>query len=324
MPDKIYKCPTCNSVVDESHYLKIMGLLKSNKKKEHESYLKGKTEGKEIGIKEQSLALDRVTNLYNKLLKENEIQNTGRTHQDAGRDYEVELTNQLRIDYPSDSIEHHGKVGDILHIVYLNNTQIGKIVYECKQEPTLKEDHIKQTYTAKLKRKADFGVLVTTGKRKRKSFDGFSHENDIFITTPSSVIFFIPLLRNLIISNYRSNMTIEEKNSMNNILVQYITQGDGKLSINSIIKESESSWNILLNDIKQSRYSWDERRKSIIRIGINALSLGSNINSISSNGRVMPLKIDDNILKLPVSFKESTDVDKFLLLTSNNELNRDK
>ena len=119
------------------------------------------------------------------------------TPQVEGFIFEKELMAELQKKFPDDKFVNTGKGGDVIQSVIVDKQVIGTIVYECKKVKNYSSKHVKQTWDAQRKRKAEFGVLVTNSMKK--GTNGFFIERDVLVVHGTAVIYVAGMLRRQIV-----------------------------------------------------------------------------------------------------------------------------
>lgn len=277
---KIYLCPTCKKELTKEEYDYALGIVKELK----EAIGKAREEGKEAGTQQYKTQVELLEKQHlthvGRLEKTIETLKAGTTAQKVGFKDEYSLCDNLKTQFPDDDIQHKGKLGDILQVVCVEDAEIGKIVYECKNKPRIESADIRQTFLAKQYRKANHAILVTTGERKRKPFDGLGYEHDIFIVTYALVIFLVNILRSHMVDMHHSSLPENQQADANRLLANYLTQGEGRLAINAISTQANLLAEGLQDEMIKTRKWWLERWNSIQTIGIAGNSILINIQLI--------------------------------------------
>lgn len=188
----------------------------------------------------------------------------GSTPQTEGLEFEEKLVARLRREFPDDHIQHEGKAGDVLHEVRIAGKRIGLIVYECKRTPNIPDGHVQQTARAKASRRADFAVLVTTGKRK--GFTGLSEIGGILIVSPLGVVALVALLREQAKALFRAGLTQGERQKVAQQLHGFICSPDFRNPIESVIRTAGDLGQMVLEEAVQHRRTWQRRWEKYQRL----------------------------------------------------------
>ena len=209
------------------------------------------------------------------------------TPQIEGLLYEKELMKQLQKRFKYDKFVNTGKGGDIVQNVVNNKESVGTMVYECKRVKNYVSKYVKQIYDAQHKRKAEFGVLVTNAMKKGTS--GFFVEKGVIIVHSTGVLYVASILRKQIvqISDMKLGQT-ERENAIKNILT-YLESSEFTNSVGSIIQDSVSLYNELVNEVKRHYKAWKERYSLYSRINSEANAIQGNTKALLS-GKIMEEK----------------------------------
>lgn len=311
-----YKCPLCDSALQQNKYLEIVGvweekkkfeqeqkkLMENLKKEEHklkkekaDLLLKQKKDlaktqkdflekGKEHEKKRTSRLIHYKTTELNKALArvkslETQLKN-GNTPQTDGLNFESELVKELKKMFPSDDIQHKGKGGDILHNINFKGKKIGSVLYECKKTQDFKPKYVNQIKEDMAKRNSTYGVLVTSAFQKGKS--GFWIEKGILIVHPYGTVHIAGFLREQLIEIHSLKLSEEERKLSMNKLFQYIKSDDFKNTIENTIHSSRELYSILQKEIKSHKTLWINRNKYLNKISNNMISVKQSCNIFNS------------------------------------------
>jgi hypothetical protein len=199
----------------------------------------------------------------------------GSTPQTEGLEFEGTLVERLQEEFPTDDIEHHGKSGDVVHIVHEDGSIVGRIVYECKRTALIQQAHVRQAYEARQERGADVAVLVTTGKRK--GFGGLDEDDGVVIVSPLGVIPLVALLRQYLIRLYRAHLTDAERSKAAVSLVKYVTGPQFRNPLEDMIGRARDLQKMLQLEVKQHVKGWNERWESYQWIDWDASEIEANV-----------------------------------------------
>jgi hypothetical protein len=263
-----FKCPVCKKPLTQKEYQRALHIveLQSKDLKKIQSKLKlTQAEAKRslgVGIR---LGRERAKRLFKGKEKTIEILRQrvkqlqqDKTPQSEGFRFEKTFANDLRKLFGSeDEIIPKGKEGDILQIVKVGKEEAGKIIYELKKTPDIKEDFIQQTHEAKREQGADFAVLVTSGKKK--GFDGLSESQGIFIVAPTGALALAALLRMHLIEMLRSKLSKEQRANVARMLVKYINSPMFRNPIMEVVKSSSDLQNLIKSEAKAHLKIWQKR-----------------------------------------------------------------
>src|SRR4030042_3148581 len=214
---------------------------------------------------------DKIKQLKEQLKK-------GTTSQVEGLDFEKLVVKELEKDFPEDTIEPHGKKGDIVQVVFHNKKELGRILYECKKTDKFAKSYIRQTKIAVAQRKASFGVLVTAAFKK--DTEGFFVENDIIVVHPFGVCYISQVLRNNIIELAAARASKKEIDKKAKDLINYISGEEFRNIANDTIYRAKLLGDILKKVVKSHANLWQDRFDHYKNIHLNISLLQHNTKAI--------------------------------------------
>ena len=216
--------------------------------------------------------------------------------------YEATLLQQLRKKFPDDRYLHTGKGGDILHSIVQNGKEVGRIVYECKRVKNYSVSHVVQTWEAKEKRKADFGILVTNAMKR--GTQGFFAEKGVMIVHPAGVLSLVAVLRGQVVQIADMKLGQLQKDEAIRLTVEYLEGPEFSNSMEGIVEESISLYDDLKEEMKRHFLTWKKRYQSYAKIHSEASRVKDTTNA-AMKGQVEREKVLDplrypELIQLPV------------------------
>jgi len=202
------------------------------------------------------------------------------TPQIEGLVYEKKLMNELQKKFPDDKFENTGKGGDIIQNIVKNKEEIGTIVYECKKVKNYSSKHVKQTWDAQNKRKADFGILVTNAMKK--DTNGFFMERGVIVVHGTAVLYVAIMLRKQIVQIAEMKLGQAEREKAIKNILNYLESPDFTNSVDSIVQDSITLYKGLMDEIKKHVKVWKERYSLYSRINSEANSIQGNTKALLS------------------------------------------
>jgi hypothetical protein len=187
---------------------------------------------------------------------------------------EKEFLAKLKDEFPNDKFEHTGKGGDILHYIYDKELYSGKIVYELKKVAHFNKAHVVQAQSAKLKREADYGILITNAKQS-KNDSGFSVSKGVIIIHPAGALVLIGILRDNLIRVSRLKLTKAQRDQTINAVLEYIQGPSFKNSLDNIIEDTIDLYHSLTKEVNEHAKLWHIRLDRYRRINGNASKIGA-------------------------------------------------
>lgn len=274
---KRINCPLSQEVYDE-----VVGVLRTQKKEQKVALDEARQDGVERERHRFQPLVESQASEIAKLQENAKHLKEGTTPQSVGFADEGLLVDALRKEFPEDVIEHKGKKGDVLHIVMVDNEQVGKLVYECKRTLSLLKAHIRQAYEAKRIREADEAILVTTGRRK--GFGGFDVVDSVYVVAPTGVLALVSTLRQSLIVLKQANKTEGEKAVILSNLRTYATEGKFSQTMSDIVQRANGQRSQLLEEIDVHRHSWQKRWEDCCHIGVDAEMVQEDIKCLLLGG----------------------------------------
>ncbi|HVA54379.1 MAG TPA: hypothetical protein VNI53_01065 [Gammaproteobacteria bacterium] len=315
-----YKCPLCGSPLTEGHFHRVIKLQEKKEKvqkgelgklkkqaaaavaaaaaaKRKEREIRAKSKEKVDAARKDAARVERnktairdkrMMARIKKLEEEKKMLQKHTSPQEIGLADESVLVRKLKHEFPDDLIEHAGKGGDVLHYVTFDVEKAGCIVYECKRTDRIAADHVSQTALAKRTRHADYGILVTTGTRKR--FSGLDQDSGIFIVAQSGVLTLAHICRDSLIAMAKQRLDAAEKAAAARRLMDYVTSPVCKTPLEEAIMHTERAHKNLLKEMEQHKRIWEERHELYQTIHYDITHVQKNIARVLSGAN--PLKLE--------------------------------
>ncbi|MGI0069223.1 MAG: DUF2130 domain-containing protein [Nitrosopumilaceae archaeon] len=249
----------------KTKYIRVEHSLKSNISQLKGEYSKSK---------KQNEKLNEHVERLEKQLKEKA------TPQIEGLLYEKELMKQLQKRFPDDEFVNTGKGGDIIQSVVNDKEIVGTIVYECKRVKSYVSKYVKQIYDAQNTRKAEFGILVTNAMKK--GTNGFFVEKGVIIVHSTGVLYVAGILRRQIVQISDMKLGQMEREKAVKSILTYLESSEFTNSVGSIIQDSVSLYNELMDEIKKHFRAWKERYGLYSRINSEANAIQGNTKALLS------------------------------------------
>lgn len=317
-----YKCPLCGSPLTESHFHDVIKIQEKEKKiqkgelgklkkqaaaaqasaaaaRRKERETRAKTKQKIDDAKKEAAALERrktetrdkrLMARIKKLEEEKKMLKKGTSPQEIGLADEQVLVKRLQEEFPDDKIERTGggRGGDVLHEVIFGKETAGCIIYECKHTDRIATDHINQTSLAKKTRNADYGILVTTGTRKR--FSGLDQDSGIFIVSQLGVLTLARICRDSLIAMAKQKLDAAAKEAAAKRLMDYVTSPVCKTPLEEAISHTERARENLFKEMDQHKKIWEERYELYQTIHYDISHVKNNITRVLDGDN--PIKLE--------------------------------
>jgi hypothetical protein len=202
----------------------------------------------------------------------------GKTPQECGPEFEVKLVKRLRAAFGGDEVRHEGKAGDVFHIVKDGGKVAGSIIYECKWTPRISGSHVQQAAKAKMTRRAEFAVLVTSGTKR--GFDGLDEMYDVLIVAPAGVLALAGLLRDHLIGMYRAGIEKKRRAKIANQLLTFIKSPEFKNPIVEVVHTAERLRDGVQEEFRWHRNDWNRRLTAYERIRWDGWAIQENLQRV--------------------------------------------
>lgn len=151
---------------------------------------------------EQARAFEEKQKLVGKI-SEMQRQLENKTAQDLGEGPEIDLYELLKAEFPEDRVmrvEKGAAGADVVHDIYLNGRQCGRIVYDSKNRSAWRNDYVTKLRADQIEAKADHAVLSSkvfpAGIRELHLQEG------VLVTAPGRVLVIANLLRKHVIQTH--------------------------------------------------------------------------------------------------------------------------
>jgi len=189
------------------------------------------------------------------------------TPQLEGLLYEDKLIEALQRECPSDKFDHVGKGGDILHHIIYDNQAVGLIVYECKKVSGWQSAHVEQAYNARIQRKADYAVLVTSATKKGSG--GFFIERGVIVVSPGGILALAVILREQIVRIAQLKLTKAQKEEALEKTMEYLQGAEFKNSLDLVVRKTVEMYDELKRECHDHVKSWKKRYDSLKNVYTN-------------------------------------------------------
>lgn len=205
----------------------------------------------------------------------------GITPQIEGLLEEKNLLQKLQELYPNDKFTHTGKGGDIIHIVYEQKQEIGKIVYECKKVKNFDKKFIEQTKQARKIRQADFAILVTNAFPSKKQY--YFVEKNVFVISPISLEPITYTLRESLVRIFVLKLNNQTKEKAVQMIYDYLSGSEYKNKMNEISSQLYELANELKKEISTHKNIWLKRYNSYKSLFYDIHSIDNQLHSLLHN-----------------------------------------
>jgi hypothetical protein len=242
------------------------------------------------GLQTQNLKQqDRIRNLETQLKNQT-------TPQLEGLLYEDQLLDALKKEFPEDKFEHTGKGGDILHFIVCNHNQCGIIVYECKKVLQWQVAHAEQAANAKLQRKADYAILVTSSTKKGGG--GFFVEKGVIVVHPGGVIALVNVLRDQLLKIAQFKLNQAQREEAIEKTLEYLRGPEFKNSLDIVIRKTIEMYDDLKKEYQDHHKNWIKRYGCLKTVYSNSAQVWSKT-AVLISGKTEEAKLAIEIQPFP-------------------------
>lgn len=294
------RCPVCKTPLTQHAYERALGILGAREQHMHEQAAKLQDkiqqarrearEAKAAGVATERARTQRLLQgkdaQIHKLNERLRQLKKGSTPQTEGLEFEETLVARLRREFRDDHIQHEGKAGDVLQEVRFGGRSVGLIVYECKRTNSIPDDHVEQAARARASRRADFAVLVTTGKRR--GFTGLAEIRGVLVVSPLGVVALASLLREQLKTLHRAQLSQSERQRAAQRLVGFIGSPDFRNPIESVIRSTEELGKMVLEEAKQHGKTWHLRWEKYQRMNWDTRFVQKNVQLVLQGKNAEP------------------------------------
>lgn len=188
----------------------------------------------------------------------------GKTANELGEGWEVNLFEQLRAAFETDRIQRVPKGvngADVIHEVIHNGKVCGKIIYDAKNRDRWANDYATKLKLDKLAQAADFAILSSL---KFPSGKAHIHNQDgVIVVAPARVLPLVEILREQLVRMLELRVSNEARGSKMEDLYAFVTSEQCRQLIEQV--EAQAGKMIELDSKEQEahRRLWDQRRKLI-------------------------------------------------------------
>jgi hypothetical protein len=250
-------CPTCGqSLTDDAMQRRVLRaqataerLLRTRIQTDIEASMEERKEGEYA---------DRMARLRSRIDQLQRQADTRSAH-DRGVDHEHDVLGMLRSAFPSDRIDHHGRRGDVLHAVLRNDREVGRILYECKNAGAWQNAWLTKLKQDGRKRGTPYLVLVT--RRMPGKASAFCVRDDIAICEPAHAVAVATIMREWVISAYRTDTAANDAPEKARRLYDYLAGTEFRATFNEILDCTDQLDTQDATERSQHERGWEKRSK---------------------------------------------------------------
>jgi hypothetical protein len=188
----------------------------------------------------------------------------GKTANELGEGWEVDLFEQLRAAFESDRISRVPKGvngADVIHEVVHNGKVCGKIIYDAKNRDAWQNGFAVKLKADKLAQAADFAILSSNKFPKDKAH--IHNQDGVIVANPARVLALVEILREQLVRMLELRVSNEARGSKMEDLYAFITSEHCRQLIEQVEAQAGKMIELDTREQEAHRRLWDARRKLI-------------------------------------------------------------
>jgi hypothetical protein len=235
---------------------------------------------------EKSTAFEEKMKLSSKV---EELQRAldNKTAEELGEGAEIDLYETLKIEFDHDRIERidKGQQGaDILHTVFQNGKECGKIIYDSKNHNAWRNDFVTKLATDQMAAKAEHAVLST---RKFPADTRHLHVQDgVIVASPSRIVAIVQIIRKHIVQTHTLRLSNEARTQKTAELYSFITSERCIDLFKRIDTHAEDLLEIQVKEKKSHETTWKRQGELLRSVQKVRAELCNEIDTIIETGNV--------------------------------------
>lgn len=187
-----------------------------------------------------------------------------KTAEELGEGAEVDLFEQLKAEFPDDTIRRVGKGNagaDIIHEIFNNGKLCGRIVYDSKNRIAWRNEYVTKLRQDQTAAKADHGILSSlafpSGTRQLHVQDG------VIITNPARALVMATVLRKQVVQTHGLRISNEARAQKTEALYAFITSERCNQFLDTISFSTEDMEELDVKEKKAHDATWKKRGELI-------------------------------------------------------------
>jgi hypothetical protein len=188
-----------------------------------------------------------------------------KTAEELGEGAEVDLFDELKAEFPGDTITRvtKGTPGaDIIHEIFNNGRLCGRIVYDSKNRTAWRTEYVTKLKADQVAAEADHAVLASrafpAGRKQLHLVDG------VIVVNPARALVIANLLRRHIVQTHGLRVSNEERTRKTEELYAFITSARCNQFLHDIHARSEDIEELDVKEKKAHEATW-KRRGELVR-----------------------------------------------------------
>jgi hypothetical protein len=191
----------------------------------------------------------------------------GKTANELGEGWEVDLYEQLRGAFESDRIQRVPKGvngADVIHEVMHNGRVCGKIIYDAKNRDAWQNGFAVKLKADKLAQAADFAILSSNKFPKDKSH--IHNQDGVIVANPARVLALVEILREQLVRMLELRVSNEARGTKMEDLYTFITSEHCRQLIEQVEAQASKMLDLDSKEQEAHRRLWDARKKLITSV----------------------------------------------------------
>jgi hypothetical protein len=191
----------------------------------------------------------------------------GKTANELGECWEVDLFEQLRTAFETDRISRVPKGvngADVIHEVVHNGKVCGKIIYDAKNRDAWQNNFAVKLKADKLAQAADFAILSSLKFPKDKAH--IHSQDGIIVASPARVLALVEILREQLERMLELRVSNEARGSKMEDLYSFVTSEHCRQLIEQVEAQAGKMLDLDAKEVEAHRRVWDQRKKLITAV----------------------------------------------------------
>jgi hypothetical protein len=191
----------------------------------------------------------------------------GKTANELGEGWEVDLFEQLRTAFETDRISRVPKGvngADVIHEVVHNGKVCGKIIYDAKNREAWQNNFAVKLKADKLAQAADFAILSSLKFPKDKAH--IHSQDGIIVASPARVLALVEILREQLVRMLELRVSNEARGSKMEDLYSFVTSEHCRQLIEQVEAQAGKMLDLDAKEVEAHRRVWDQRKKLITAV----------------------------------------------------------
>jgi hypothetical protein len=191
----------------------------------------------------------------------------GKTANELGEGWEIDLFEQLRATFETDRISRVPKGvngADVIHEVVHNGKVCGKIIYDAKNRDAWQNGFAVKLKADKLAQAADFAILSSLKFPKDRAH--IHNQDGVIVAAPARVLALVEILREQLVRMLELRVSNEARGSKMEDLYTFVTSEHCRQLIEQVEAQAGKMLDLDSKEQEAHRRLWDQRKKLITAV----------------------------------------------------------